>query len=115
MSGRHKFSELEAALPPARRARIQRLAKKLEQEVDESQQFAAPQPGAAIRSAHRDTYCYRLIQHGEVVYFGVTVDLRRRMAEHRARWPGATVELVGPPVTREAALEWRSRASRVQS
>jgi hypothetical protein len=30
MSGRHKFSELEASMSPARRARIARLAEKLE-------------------------------------------------------------------------------------
>ena len=29
MSGRHKFSDLEAAMPPVRRARIARLADKL--------------------------------------------------------------------------------------
>lgn len=34
MSGRHKFSDLEAAMPPARRARIDRLAHKLSEDLD---------------------------------------------------------------------------------
>ena len=33
MSGRHKFADLEAGMPPARRARIDRLAQKLRDEV----------------------------------------------------------------------------------
>jgi hypothetical protein len=33
MSGRHKFSELEAAMTPARRARVREIAEKLEADV----------------------------------------------------------------------------------
>ena len=34
MSGRHKFSDLEAKMPRARRARIARIAETLESEID---------------------------------------------------------------------------------
>lgn len=34
MSGRHKFSELEASMSAARRARIERLAEKLEERME---------------------------------------------------------------------------------
>ena len=33
MSGRHKFSDIEAAMPSARRARIARLADKLDKDM----------------------------------------------------------------------------------
>lgn len=33
MSGRHKFSELEATMTPARRARVHEIAKKLDADV----------------------------------------------------------------------------------
>lgn len=35
MSGRHKFSDLEAGLPPSRRSRIARLVEKLEKQLGE--------------------------------------------------------------------------------
>ncbi len=34
MSGRHKFSELETSMTPQRRARIGRLAEKLEERIE---------------------------------------------------------------------------------
>lgn len=34
MSGRHKFSDLEAAMPPRRRARIETLAQTLSEQLD---------------------------------------------------------------------------------
>ncbi|HEX3953003.1 MAG TPA: XRE family transcriptional regulator [Stellaceae bacterium] len=37
MTGRHKFSELEARMPPQRQARVAALAKKLDDEMDLAQ------------------------------------------------------------------------------
>jgi hypothetical protein len=45
MSGRNKFSELEAKMPPARRARIRRLAEKLDKKVETAQEAAKTQGG----------------------------------------------------------------------
>lgn len=43
MTGRHKFADLEAMLPPARRARISRLAERLGREMDLAQLRTARQ------------------------------------------------------------------------
>ena len=43
MTGRHKFSELEARMPPARRARIDRLAEELGHDMDLAQLRTARQ------------------------------------------------------------------------
>ena len=51
MSGRHKFSDLEAAMSPERRARIARLADKLRDDMvatapkDLPQAAGSPKPG----------------------------------------------------------------------
>lgn len=45
MSGRHKFSDLEARLPPIRRARIARLAEKLEVEIGKDEPGAEHSAG----------------------------------------------------------------------
>jgi len=115
MSGRHKFSELEARMPRGRQARIGRLAEKLGHDIDLAQLLTVRQQEATTQAVSRDTYCYCIVHHGKPVYYGITVDPRRRLTEHLARWPGATVKVVGPAVTREAALEWRAAANRAQS
>jgi len=108
MSGRHKFSELETSITPQRRTRIDRLAEKLGHDMDLTQLRTARRQERPAQVASRDTYCYCIVHNGKVVYYGITIDPRRRLTEHRARWPGATVQVVGPAVTRETALEWRS-------
>jgi len=115
MSGRHKFTELEAGMPARRRARISRIAEKLGHDIDLAQLRSTRQQEATTQAVSRDTYCYCIVHHGKPVYYGITVDPRRRLTEHLARWPGATVKVVGPAVTREAALEWRAVANRAQS
>ena len=89
-------------MAPARRARIERMAEKLGHQLDSAQKVRR-------RSEAPPTYCYVVVYKGKAVYHGISTDPRRRMAEHRARWPGATVEVISPAVTREAALEWRAR------
>ena len=43
MTGRHKFSELVAKMPPKRRARVDRMAEKLREEMDLTQLRTARQ------------------------------------------------------------------------
>lgn len=43
MSGRHKFSKLQAKMPPERRARIDRMTEKLRKEMDLAQLRSARQ------------------------------------------------------------------------
>lgn len=51
------------------------------------------------------TYWYYVLKVGdEVVYHGVTNNLRRREAEHRVRWPDGQVEPVGKKTTMRQAL-----------
>jgi hypothetical protein len=45
MTGRRKFSELEAKMSPAQRARVERLAAKLEKKVDAGAESAEAHAG----------------------------------------------------------------------
>jgi hypothetical protein len=108
MTGRHKFAELEAGMTPERRACIDKIAERLGCDIDQLQLRAAKQSKGPSRTADRDTYCYLLIANGKIVHCGITTDPRRRLMEHRKRWPGATVEVVGPAGTREAARQRRT-------
>lgn len=53
-----------------------------------------------------DTYKYEFKVDGEVVYRGVTSDLKRRESEHRIRWPNGTIVKIGNRTTRAGALHW---------
>jgi hypothetical protein len=107
MSGRHKFSDLEAGMPAQRRARIGRLAKKLKNDTEVARLHLGLHPERAAPETRGDTYRFHIVHDGEVVYCGISVDPGRRLTKHRARWPGATVEIVGPAVPRKTALEWK--------
>ena len=53
-----------------------------------------------------ETYKYHLKQGNNVVYRGITYDLKRREAEHQKQFPGSHIVQVGRPATRDAALKW---------
>lgn len=57
-------------------------------------------------SKPRDTYKYQVKKGGKIIYQGITEDLERRGAEHKARWPDSHVVQVGRRTTREKALDW---------
>jgi hypothetical protein len=48
MTGRHKFPELEASLAPERRARSDRMAEKLGEQIDRARSGAEPQLSQAV-------------------------------------------------------------------
>src|SRR5438105_3155373 len=48
MTGRHKFSGLEASMTPERRARIDRMAQKLTEAIDLAQTATEPQLSEAV-------------------------------------------------------------------
>ena len=54
----------------------------------------------------RDTYKYHFKVGNKIVHRGVTIDLERREAEHKQRWPDGHIARVGHRTTRERALEW---------
>ena len=54
----------------------------------------------------RDTYKYHVKVGGKIVYRGITKNLERRGAEHKARRPSSHIAQVGRRTTREKALEW---------
>jgi hypothetical protein len=49
MSGRHKFSELEAKLAPERRARINRMTEALAEQIDRAQAASRPLSEALLQ------------------------------------------------------------------
>lgn len=59
--------------------------------------------------AERNTYKYELHNGNRVVYVGITNDLERREAEHRAEGMNFTsIKKVGNATTRNAAEEWET-------
>lgn len=63
-------------------------------------------------SKPRDTYKYQVKAGRKVIYRGITKDLERRGAEHKARWPKSRIVQVGRRTTHERALDWERRGSR---
>ena len=60
--------------------------------------------------ADRDTYKYELRKGNRVVYVGITNDIGRRKAEHRADGMDfTTIKKVGIATTRTAAEDWESK------
>jgi predicted GIY-YIG superfamily endonuclease len=62
----------------------------------------------------RDTYKYVLKAGNRIVHRGVTSDLKRREAEHKAHIPQSHVVQVGRRTTREQALEWERRGGKTR-
>lgn len=61
----------------------------------------------------RDTYRYRLLKGGKIVHSGITNDPARREREHRSDGiQFDTLQIAGPAVSRETALEWEGRPLR---
>ena len=58
----------------------------------------------------RNTYRYELKFGDKTVFYGFTIDLRRRENEHQRRWPGSRVEQVGEPTTHREAWLWEKGA-----
>lgn len=54
----------------------------------------------------RDTYTYDFKVGSKIVHSGITDDLERREAEHKARWPEGHIVKVGAAKTEEAARTW---------
>lgn len=50
-----------------------------------------------------DTYVYKLLRDGEVVYIGITNDLERRKEEHREDKVFDDMQIIKGPCTREEA------------
>ncbi len=61
MSGRHKFSELEAGMSPARRARINRLADEFGGQIDLAQSGKVAQAVLQLLQEHPDGLTNRQI------------------------------------------------------
>jgi predicted GIY-YIG superfamily endonuclease len=60
----------------------------------------------------RDTYKYHVKVGRRIIYRGITRDIERRGAEHKARRPNSRIVKVGRRTTQERALEWERRGGR---
>jgi transcriptional regulator with XRE-family HTH domain len=97
MTGRHKFSNLEAKLPPERRARIDRAAAKLRKEMDLAQlrmaralsqaemgeRLQVEQPAIAKLEKRADMYVSTLRRFVEAV--GGQLEIVARFPHHKVR------------------------------
>lgn len=63
-------------------------------------------------SEERDTYKYHVKIGKKIIYRGITKDLERRSAQHKARWPNSRIVQIGRRTTRERALGWERRGGR---
>ena len=54
----------------------------------------------------RNWYRYDYKIGNKIRHSGITKDPERREGEHKARWPGGHLKLVGPAVTEDTAREW---------
>ena len=50
-----------------------------------------------------DTYVYKLVRNGQIVYIGITNDLERREQEHREDKQFDEMQVIKGPCTREEA------------
>ena len=62
-----------------------------------------------------DTYVYKLLRDGEVVYIGITNDLERRKEEHREDKQFDKMQVIKGPCTREEAEKLESLQLRLFS
>jgi len=61
----------------------------------------------AKKQSPRDFTRYVVRVKRKIVHGGITQrPLEERAAEHKAKWPNATVQKVGPKVTEETARVW---------
>lgn len=63
-----------------------------------------PQGGGENMKVERvDTYVYKLVRDGQIVYIGITNDLERREQEHREDKQFDGIQVIKGPCTREEA------------
>lgn len=55
-----------------------------------------------------DTYVYKLVRDGQIVYIGITNDLKRREQEHREDKQFDEMHVIKGPYTREEAKKLES-------
>jgi len=60
----------------------------------------------------RDTYKYHVKIGKKIVYRGITKDLERRGAQHKARRPNSHIVQIGQRATRKRALDWERRGGK---
>ena len=62
-----------------------------------------------------DTYVYKLVRNGQIVYIGITNDLERREQEHREDKQFDEMQVIKGPCTREEAEKLESIQLRIFS
>jgi len=60
----------------------------------------------------RDTYKYHVKVGRKIVHRGITKDLVRRGAEHKARWPSGRIVQIGRRTAHERALSWEKQGGK---
>lgn len=63
-------------------------------------------------SQERDTYKYQVKIGKKIVHRGITKDLERRAAQHKALRPKSHVAQIGRRTTWERALDWERRGGK---
>jgi len=59
----------------------------------------------------KDTYKYKVMRNGKIVEKGTTLDLKRKAASIKARFPDAVIKQVGRKTTRQEANVWFSKVA----
>ena len=57
-----------------------------------------------------DYYTYHFIVNGRVVHAGITSDPKRQQLEDQARWSQGHIQIVGGPMSEQAAMAWKRSA-----
>ena len=59
-----------------------------------------------------DYYTYHFIVNGRVAHAGITSDPRRQQLVDQARWSQGHIQIVGGPMSEQAAMAWKSGTNR---
>ena len=59
-----------------------------------------------------DYYTYHFIVNGRVVHTGITSDPRRQQLVDQARWSQGHIQIVGGPMSEQAAMAWKRSTNR---
>ena len=54
----------------------------------------------------RTHYRYDYLVGGKIRHSGITIHPDQRQQQHRSRWPGGMLKVIGPRVTEETARAW---------
>ena len=111
MSGRHKFDDLIAQLPPERRQEIARRTAEILATIPPPQTEGAGNLAQATGRSRqpRDTYRYHYKVGNKIVFTGITNNPARREAEHQRAYPGGRIDRIAPRVTRKSAERWEQQ------